>query len=92
MQKARDLWEAEYERTGWEKDGTDFRSSGVSRGGFWRVIEAKMILECHMQDDPEHAQEYEALDEEFAFMKKMILARKRAGMSQADVPLSMGIS
>jgi len=56
------------------------------------MIEAKMIHERHMQDDPEYAQEYEALDEEFVFMKKMILARKRAGMSQADVAQRMGIS
>ncbi len=56
------------------------------------MIEAKKIHERKMKEDPEYAREYEALEDEFAFIKKMILARKRAGMSQADVARSMGIS
>ncbi len=56
------------------------------------MIDAKTVHAEMMQDDPEYAREYDALEEEFAFIKKMILARKRAGMSQADVARRMGIS
>lgn len=56
------------------------------------MIEAKKIHERKMQEDPEYAREYEALEEEFSFLRKMILARKRAGMSQADVARAMGVS
>lgn len=56
------------------------------------MIEAKKIHERHMQDDPEYAREYDALEEEFALINKIILARKRAGLSQADVAGRMGIS
>ena len=56
------------------------------------MIDAKTVHAQMMQDDPEYAREYDALEEEFVFIKKMILARKRAGMSQADVARSMGIS
>ncbi|NCC04660.1 MAG: XRE family transcriptional regulator [Proteobacteria bacterium] len=56
------------------------------------MIDAKTVHAEMMQDDPEYAREYETLEEEFAFIKKMILARKRAGMSQTDVAQRMGIS
>jgi DNA-binding XRE family transcriptional regulator len=56
------------------------------------MIDAKTIHAQMVQDDSEYAREYEALEKEFAFIKKMILARKRAGMSQADVARRMGIS
>lgn len=56
------------------------------------MIDAKTVHKQMMQDDPEYAREYEALEEEFAFIRKMILARKRAGLSQADVARRMGIS
>jgi transcriptional regulator with XRE-family HTH domain len=56
------------------------------------MIEARKIHELKMRDDPEYAREYEALEEEFSFLRKMILARKRAGMSQADVARAMGVS
>lgn len=54
------------------------------------MIEAKKIHELKMRNDPEYAREYEALEEEFSFLRNMILARKRAGMSQADVARAMG--
>ena len=47
------------------------------------MIEAKKIHERKMQEDPEYAREYEALEEEFSFLRKMILARKRAGAADA---------
>lgn len=56
------------------------------------MIDAKTIHEQMMQDDPEYAREYDALEEEFGVIRKMIQARKRAGMSQADVARVMGIS
>lgn len=56
------------------------------------MIDAKSVHAQMMQDDPEYAREYDALEEEFAFIEKMIQARKRAGMSQADVARRMGIS
>lgn len=56
------------------------------------MIEAKKIHERKMQENPDYAREYEALEEEFSFLRKMILARKRAGMSQADVARAMGVS
>lgn len=56
------------------------------------MIDAKTVHAQMMQDDPEYAREYEALDEEFAFIRKMILARKRAGLSQAEVATRMGVS
>lgn len=56
------------------------------------MIDAKTVHAQMMQDDPEYAREYDALEEEFAFIEKMIQARKRAGMSQADVARRMGIS
>jgi DNA-binding XRE family transcriptional regulator len=56
------------------------------------MIDAKTVHTRMMQDDPDYAREYDALEEEFAFVKKMILARKRAGLSQADVARRMGIS
>ena len=56
------------------------------------MIDAKTVHAQMMQDDPDYAREYDALEEEFAFNEKMIQARKRAGMSQADVARRMGIS
>lgn len=56
------------------------------------MIDAKTVHAQMVQDDAEYAREYDALEQEFAFIKKMILARKRAGMSQADVARRMGIS
>ena len=56
------------------------------------MIDAKTVHNQMLEDDPEYAREYDALEQEFAFIKKMILARKRAGMSQADVARCMGIS
>lgn len=56
------------------------------------MIDAKTVHAQMIQDDPEYAREYDVLEDEFAFIKKMILARKRAGMSQADVARRMGIS
>jgi len=56
------------------------------------MIDAKTVHARMMQNDPDYAREYDALEEEFAFVKKMILARKRAGLSQADVARRMGIS
>ena len=56
------------------------------------MIDAKTVHAEMMQDDPEYARECDALEEEFAFIKKMILARRRAGMSQSDVARRMGIS
>lgn len=56
------------------------------------MIDAKTVHAEMMQDDPEYAREYDALEEEFSFIKKMILARKRAGLSQTDVALRMGVS
>ena len=56
------------------------------------MIDAKTVHAEMMQDDPEYAREYDALEEEFVFIKKMILARKRAGLSQADVARRMGVS
>jgi DNA-binding XRE family transcriptional regulator len=56
------------------------------------MIDAKTVHAQMMQDDPDYAREYDALEEEFAFIEKMIQARKRAGMSQADVARRMGIS
>lgn len=56
------------------------------------MIDAKTVHAQMMQDDPEYTREYDALEEEFAVIKKMIQARKRAGMSQADVARCMGIS
>ena len=56
------------------------------------MIDDKAVHAQMVQDDPEYAREYDVLEEEFAFIKKMILARKRAGMSPADVARRMGIS
>ena len=56
------------------------------------MIDAKTVHAQMSQDDPEYAREYDALEEEFAFVKKMILVRKRAGLSQSDVARRMGIS
>lgn len=56
------------------------------------MIDTKTVHTQMMQDDPDYAREYDALEEEFAFIKKMILARKRAGLSQSDVARRMGIS
>lgn len=56
------------------------------------MIDAKTVHAQMLQNDPEYVQEYDALEQEFTFIKKMILARKRAGMSQADVARRMGIS
>jgi len=56
------------------------------------MIDAKTVHARMMKDDPDYAREYDTLEEEFAFIKKMILARKRAGLSQADVARRMGIS
>lgn len=56
------------------------------------MIDAKTVHAQMMQDDPEYAREYEALEDEFTFIEKMIRARKRAGMSQADVARTMGVS
>ncbi|KAF5054183.1 hypothetical protein DSECCO2_390660 [anaerobic digester metagenome] len=56
------------------------------------MIDAKTVHVQMAQDDPEYAREYDALEQEFTFMKEMILARKREGMSQDDVARRMGIS
>ena len=42
------------------------------------MIDAKSVHAQMMQDDPEYAREYDALEEEFAFIEKMIQAWKRA--------------
>lgn len=44
------------------------------------MIDAKTVHAQMMQDDPEYAREYEALEDEFADTEKMIRARKRAGI------------
>ncbi|NCC04662.1 MAG: XRE family transcriptional regulator [Proteobacteria bacterium] len=56
------------------------------------MIDEKNVHNQMLQDGPEYARDYDALEQEFAFIKKMIRARKRAGMSQADVARRMGIS
>ena len=40
--------------------------------------------------DPEVRAEYDALEEEFALAHELILARSRAGLSQAEVARRMG--
>jgi transcriptional regulator with XRE-family HTH domain len=40
--------------------------------------------------DPETRAEYDALENEFALARELILARTRAGLSQADVAQRMG--
>lgn len=40
--------------------------------------------------DPEVRTEYDALEEEFALARELILARSRAGLSQAEVAQRMG--
>jgi DNA-binding XRE family transcriptional regulator len=40
--------------------------------------------------DPEVRTEYDALEEEFALARELILARSRAGLSQAEVARRMG--
>ncbi len=42
--------------------------------------------------DPEFRKEYDALEEEFAFIGQAISARTQAGKTQAQVAESMGIS
>lgn len=46
------------------------------------MFDAKTLHAQMEQDDPEYAREYDALEQEFMFIKKMILVRRRAGMSQ----------
>jgi len=40
--------------------------------------------------DPEVRTEYDSLEEEFALARELILARSRAGLSQAEVAQRMG--
>jgi transcriptional regulator with XRE-family HTH domain len=40
--------------------------------------------------DPKFKAEYEALDEEFALFDEVIRARKRAGLTQAEIAARMG--
>lgn len=56
------------------------------------MIDAREVHERMMRDDRDYAEEYAALEDEFAYIRKMIQARKRAGMSQADVARRMGVS
>lgn len=56
------------------------------------MIDAREVHERMMRNDPNYAEEYAALEGEFAYIRKMIQARKRAGMSQADVARRMGVS
>jgi len=56
------------------------------------MVDAKTVHVQMAQDDPEYAREYDALEQEFTFMKEMILARKWEGMSQDNVARRMDIS
>lgn len=40
--------------------------------------------------DPTFKSEYDALENEYSFLKEMLQARKRAGLTQADVAKRMG--
>ena len=41
-------------------------------------------------NDPEFKAEYDALDEEFALLDEVLKARKRAGLTQAEIAARMG--
>lgn len=45
-----------------------------------------------MRIDPQYRQEYEALEEEFALAKRMIEARAKANLTQAQIAERMGIT
>jgi DNA-binding XRE family transcriptional regulator len=42
--------------------------------------------------DPAFAEAYNALEDEFATLNELLRARRHAGMTQADVAVSMGIA
>ena len=47
-------------------------------------------LHKEWMDDPEYRVEYEAMEEEFALAHKLIEARSRAKLTQADIAQRMG--
>jgi len=56
------------------------------------TINAREVHEQMMREDPEYRREYDALEEEFSFVRQMIQARLQAGMTQAQLAEQMGIS
>ena len=54
-------------------------------------IKARDLHERMMRDDPEYRREYEALEEEFVLIAAMLDARRKAGLSQAQVAERMGV-
>lgn len=56
------------------------------------MINAKVVHERMMAEDPEYRREYEALEEEFNVIETLLKARGEAGMTQAQVAEAMGVS
>lgn len=61
-----------------------------------KQVKLKVIPKTHVQmvtewmKDPAFRAEYEALHEEYELIRSMLLARKRAGLTQKDVANKMG--
>ncbi len=45
-----------------------------------------------MQNDPEYRREYDALEDEFALARRMIEARAKANLTQAQIAERMGVT
>jgi len=54
-------------------------------------LNVRDLHERMMRDDPEYRREYEALEEEFTLIAAMLDARRKAGLSQAQVAERMGV-
>lgn len=48
-------------------------------------IKARDIHDKWMKEDPEYRREYDALEEEFALIEALMLARAHSGLTQAQV-------
>lgn len=54
-------------------------------------VNTQDLHEKAMSEDAEYRREYEALEEEFAMIAAMLDARRKAGLTQAQVAERMGV-
>lgn len=62
----------------------------AKKGKSVRIRQSHDVMVKSWMRDPIFKAEYDALEPEFALIKEMLQARKRAGLTQADVAKRMG--
>lgn len=55
-----------------------------------KTIDATVVHETHMAEDPEYRAAYEEMEEEFALIKALLRARQYSRLSQAEIASRMG--